>query len=72
MNSENMNKNKQYVVNYLLNSKAEEIKLNSKLKFKFDIQHVIYFNNKDNDSRIIFIKSFLTLMSSSSFNSVII
>ena len=44
----------------------------SKLKFKFDIQHVIYFNNKDNDSRIIFIKSFLTLMSSSSFNSVII
>ena len=29
MNSENMNKNKQYVVNYLLNSKAEEIKLNS-------------------------------------------
>lgn len=31
-----------------------------------------YFNNKDNDSRIIFIKSFLTLMSSSSFNSVII
>ena len=57
---------------YLVTSFRDFNGTSSKLKFKFDIQHVIYFNNKDNDSRIIFIKSFLTLMSSSSFNSVII